>query len=1035
MLLLIAIISFMFFTRAFEYIIINHETQRIGSYYRSIGYLTPDAPWAGDLKVLSEAIEVISSHPSVAMSDRRRYCSGVMENTYNADIFGGSSDHTGSSSKLGIFVSDVLFYGEVIAKQLGEGTGNHYLEVAVDTVVAGYPDYISIGDRVRLAVLPQEAAGYEDPLGGIEPGTRCFLRACYDIGFAPSSGDGSDIGTLLRLKPVNGDAGPWYLSVEDGVGIDLSDPMLSGLVRDLDILNQNLHAISVWTSQDMSAMPQTQELAMHTQLEDGRLLTLEDNSLGRRVCVVSQRLAQYRSLNIGDTLSITLRDTQSIYGYLYTGTALFPGNIGNWQSLPAHKEDYEIVGIFSNHPSVQYDCHQFVFIPDTSMPADFCQTAVLPIYDPNWYYSFTLKSAREESAFLQEVQPALSDSGFSLNFVDHNALEYWAAIDPILRSAKHNVIIFCVVLFLGFFLVAFLYLRFQYKNFAVMRALGMPSKRARGQIILPMACLGGSGIVACGFLSWNHALAQAASTLGEAYVSEEMIALPSLSAIRPMTICACVFVLMITLLVVGAFGISRQPVLGLLQGGIRGEPAPTQTAGHTPASKMSTLAQKPIQASAQQYEIIASTGNKARPWLLWANTSRYVMKHIGRARMKFFLTVVFALCSVIAVNWLSIVIERSAEEIDRLYASAEVTAEIQTSTSQQGMNGSIGGKYINYVLDSGFVKSHHLEGVWLWQMLGLPPSQEIQGTFTWVSEMLIDQAVDALYFDNPEIFLTQNAHQPISYLEGWDATLFAADWHEADYIPVVVPEIALAWLGLDMGEPFYLIDLSLRAFQLRGLRTDDPIMPCIAVGMYAKGADLSIYGAAPPILAPISGMHVIQTHRHSFNRAEFKLKPEKNRELEVLKTTMSELIDVIDPIFKTPMRFVVYDGELRQVVAPIEQRLTMLSVLYPVLLALSLIAGGVLALLLTMQSTQEAAIMRVLGRTRRLVRIILCAERLLPCLIGELAGVFVIVLIGGNAGHALLYSLFYLSSVLVGTMAAAVRMTNRPPLELLQVRE
>ncbi len=138
--------------------------------------------------------------------------------------------------------------------------------------------------------------------------------------------------------------------------------------------------------------------------------------------------------------------------------------------------------------------------------------------------------------------------------------------------------------------------------------------------------------------------------------------------------------------------------------------------------------------------------------------------------------------------------------------------------------------------------------------------------------------------------------------------------------------------------------------------------------------------------------------------------------------------------------FIIWDEELRIVVAQLEKNISILKVLYPVLIAVSALIGAGLCFLLLLQETREAAIMRMLGTTRTAVRLTLISEPFLLSIIGVIIGLIIFRFLWSASvlvplGPLLLGTGLYLAGVLAGLVAGAISVTNKKPMELLQVKE
>ena len=77
LILLIGLTSFTFVSNAVQYIIVQRETGRLGSYYRSIGSLI--GLLGNDPGDVTQAANLIRHSPYLAYEDRRRDSEGVMQ--------------------------------------------------------------------------------------------------------------------------------------------------------------------------------------------------------------------------------------------------------------------------------------------------------------------------------------------------------------------------------------------------------------------------------------------------------------------------------------------------------------------------------------------------------------------------------------------------------------------------------------------------------------------------------------------------------------------------------------------------------------------------------------------------------------------------------------------------------------------------------------------------------------------------------------------------------------------------------------------
>jgi ABC-type antimicrobial peptide transport system permease subunit len=133
---------------------------------------------------------------------------------------------------------------------------------------------------------------------------------------------------------------------------------------------------------------------------------------------------------------------------------------------------------------------------------------------------------------------------------------------------------------------------------------------------------------------------------------------------------------------------------------------------------------------------------------------------------------------------------------------------------------------------------------------------------------------------------------------------------------------------------------------------------------------------------------------------------------------------------------ILRDEELRVVAGQMEQNLALMQLLYPVVIAVSVVIGAGLAVLLMLQNARIAAILRVLGFGKVRTRGMLCSEHVIVAVFGVIVGFVVMPLIGISlVGEMPLLACLYVLGAFIGAISGAVIITSRAPLQLLQVKE
>jgi len=120
--------------------------------------------------------------------------------------------------------------------------------------------------------------------------------------------------------------------------------------------------------------------------------------------------------------------------------------------------------------------------------------------------------------------------------------------------------------------------------------------------------------------------------------------------------------------------------------------------------------------------------------------------------------------------------------------------------------------------------------------------------------------------------------------------------------------------------------------------------------------------------------------------------------------------------------------------------LNLLDALYPIAVTAAAIMGGLFPGLIVMQSDREAAILRVLGTTKKRTRFMLVLEQTVLCATGILCAAALLLVINGiivalYTKTISAYGMLHITSCSVGALTCAIIITKRRTLELLQVKE
>ena len=1050
-----ALLTFAFVSRAAEYLLIRQETERLGSYYRATGTLEPTVGghWVDD-----KAVSYLEADPSVEFVDIYHYTSAVMEEDFcNADTDLLTSD-------LGRYMA---FYGTL------RSYSDTFFYFTVDTVLAGRPEYIHEDYTVILHPTQfQDVANPERARGQLVEGERYLAVGYYSLQ-QPSYIEydeltGRATGTHAMLScPLEGS---YFYPVPEGQEADWSDPRLGDLEVFLQDVRNEQRALNIIPTKDMSALPIIQDADPKIFLTDGRWLDRQDDAAGSRACVISQVLASLRGLEVGDQLTLTLRDIPSTFGYFrpnpittdqfhfrrpmeICAIGAFPGNsMADTRHLYASPgqvqtaaDTYEIVGIYDYGDKYQRTVtSNFAYVPASAVPEGFAMTTPetldavetqrlellaenielsVPLPAPG-SVSFVLTSPDEEARFLAGAREDLAALGVQVEILENGWEAFQATARPMERASLYNAAIFSAVLVAAMVLAALAYFRMRRKEIAIARAVGVPLRRCAWQAACPLLLLGAAGIACGGTLGWRYTMdhsgeiLQALDTFGDG----GQAALPAywLAALW-----AAALVLLLAAALGGAGFLSSQPPLELLQGGAavkraRGSAVP----GSAAPSMQPVLAAAPIRRVADAPAPAPDRGV--------AHILRFVWRYMVRSRAKSVLSILLAAGFTVGLAAIQFSILGSREKIDWLYGHTEVEAELVLELSNQAIQG--GGflrqDVLDQLMDSGCVTRAYLEGSTNGAVVKYAPTLEGGGAQYITDDVQIKKTVRA--FDDESVFLSpmgSGGGVTITYLDGWDGSLFAKDWSGDDQrFPLVLPKAVYDEYGRNAEHAIGFVCKSFQVCQVAG---------------YYEGAVAGETGETDPILLPLSAYQSVCGNRMAtYTKVHVTLDPSLNRELERFHDVLASAAAAQRGMVS--LRAVIWDEELRLAVAPLENSIELMEVLYPVTLTLSLLAAAGLAVLFVMTSAREAAILRVLGTSKLQSRAMLAMQNVFTSLAGLLLGLLGVLaymgrtrpeLLASLVGASMLCAVLYLLAAIVGAGASAVGVTSRNPLELLQVRE
>ena len=880
----------------------------------------------------------------------------------------------------------------------------------------------------------------------------------------------------------------WYIEMDEGEAIDSAEPGYEWLDRELKLMTRSQHAVQLLTTSDMTAMPVTQPQNRIMQLIEGRWLDRSDEQNANSVGVINEYFAYRFDLNIGDVLRINVPDEQhavSVYSISSSGRIFTEYQLDSPPSEDRGVDlEIEIVGIYGFRlvPGLRGGTADlsstFIYIPDSCLPQNLETRSVNTDLDnmgwidgqeylPQYRYSFVLSDAREADAFHAINEQELEALGYDLMLIDTGAVNFWKSANPIIQAVTLNVVVFSILLVLVTTAVMFLYMRQRRKDFAIARAMGNPSKIVITHLVLSVVLFGLPTVIVSSAAGWYFASGQIDNTLnpfGELATTFNFTISRSVPIYLLFILTAIVFLLFALVTIIVARMISRLSVLELLQGGSN-QPIPSKSETALQSREVSSRTVPAMrQSHVLSMKIAPQTDSHPSIKSRLDTSIRFVSRHITRAAVRSFLIIAVAFVFIMALGWMNGAIDSAKSEIERLYDTTIVTADLRpTNNGQASPLHNIGDlirpRVVEDIMATGYVMDVYYEAGHSWAAV-VPTADD--GTFpeNWADIIGYDHGFSIAGDPNQQFtnalmgvsdvarFVEENTgmrmyseNDPIGdidieYMAGFGDSDFM--YTEGRPIPVIISERLLISRNLSLGKNAYIYCnkpfISMTGSVVTGRWNSFEI---IIVGVHNSSIRQSYMRNS--VIMPVEALEFMVGADLGYITIRFAIDPAYNRDLLNVRETIRRASE--DPSqflgWGVLLGLQINDEELRTVVGSMEQNLALLQKLYPITITISIIIGLGLSLLLMLQNAKNAAIMRVLGTTKSRSGYVLCAEQLAVCISGLILSIIALVLLRwtDNINDCIILALLYLAGVLAGSGVGAILVTNRPPLLLLQVKE
>ncbi|MBQ8025371.1 MAG: type II toxin-antitoxin system mRNA interferase toxin, RelE/StbE family [Oscillospiraceae bacterium] len=778
------------------------------------------------------------------------------------------------------------------------------------------------------------------------------------------------------------------------------------------ILTADARTFDVVYTYDMNAIESFAQGTLH--IVEGRRIERADTDAGRNVCVISFDLAQKYGLQVGDTLDLTLNTVPLTQNGAIGAIAADPARF----APSDHPTTLEIVGVYGDEIYADRASKPFwsytastVFVPKSLLP--FAESSRPEHEFSPAEFSFVVEDPEQIVTFTQTALAIADEEGLRLRYDTGN----WNTVMESFRGTRTASLIRVAVLGLAtafsLLLAVYLFISRKRKDYAVMRALGTTAPAAARGLLIPFGTVTGAAVLlGCGggmtYLKRTLAKNRALAVIEGADLTVPGWIVPTcLAALLAVAVA-------LTALLLGRM--AKQSPLELLQ---------DRTARRAPktlrvTSRELTEAQEQMERSVSLPRKMTGTGKHT------GFAARYVWRHIRRAGLKSALALVLAALLLGAVGQLNLV----RQGYERMVNDTVITAKFISSGTVYDVETGL--------VEPGYVEDYYYKGVNLGDIYPMelqPDSPYVRPNAANVRIVTTNDLAKA-FEDRKDVTVT--------FAEGYDESV--------------------------LNRPGELILLSPAAMERYGVEPGSQVKVAANDRLYIR-CNLALQKAPPreglsyterltsvwdEVLAYMEESTVVYTVIGTVDTKDpeeyLAVAPVSNNKISPIY--WGSRLAVLDAYLTGPEHVDQVREYLRQKfpnaankynldaakVEGLQRTVYILKTIYPMVLAAALVIGGFLAALAIVQSAKEAAILRILGTTRRRTRAMLSSEQIVLAAAGLLLGAGALLIwrgaqLLGISRQLALFGGLYLITVAAAAIVCAVLVTRRSVLELLQTKE
>ena len=977
--LLIAAASFALFSRVTDYAVTTREAEHAKSLYHAVASLdneVQDIPM--ETKAVQSANGCVMTGYGIVYEMEDKPWPTKEELKEFASLPGATlADRRYMTAGL---AEDYRRLMEGASELLFEGTYNGYID---DKDVSVIEDHVRLKfDDIKLIAggegldIGSSLIMEDSPLGDMYYAKSSFTRAFYD-----SLEIGSRCLVFAYHSGIGGAGSGIYFCLEWGEDIlRVIDGLPENYLETEDFARQKGWADAINYNYYAYDVVYTSDMRAIPAFNDQRLSIVQGRSVTAEdtdACVVSENLLKAHGLSIGDRIHVQLGDR-----LCHRNVQAIEG-----EDLPAFGEAAEL-SIVGAYYSQDAD-FAYSYSPNTI----YVPTTLLPVEIPDDYemkpqeFSVFAEKAGDIEAFYNAAEEFAQKTGLDLEFSDRGWLDVKESLGMGALASLFTTLLYITGAALASFLAVYLYIGRNKKQYAIMRMLGVSGKAAKNAVLLPFVAVAAFAAPIGGGIGLRYVQSQGAKSLAKMADSAPIGYVPDAALpIRAVILCLVLELLFVSL---SAYFFLRKmkkvPPLELLQEG-----------------KVRTFADKKERAAAEAPTAIGFDAAKLSAVEMAGmqgnygsirHVFSYILRHMRRAAGKTAVSLALAMIMSAGIGTLAL---------------AKIT--YQDAFYELGVKGTASDLIFNSAVR--LSTSPLVKDFYCYDNFGV----RMEGEKENIPMTIASDLARAL-----------GEGSTVEYVEGYGFSSF-----EGTGQVCLVGKGLAEKLGISPGDEVGLLSgLLYSVLKEQGEEAVSNGYKDYKVIGIVDSEDTNIHGSI------FTGIRNDLTRLFSIDfpveHCEFTLAD--NDKLEELDSFLDKMRGS-SVVYSQNVSYHLDSGGL----VNIKRVSSLLESLFPIAVAAAVLLGLLGPMLVILQSSLEAAFLRILGVTKKRARCMLAFEQVSLGAAGILlvAGVLALYDLGRFAGNIGVFAAcfgLYLLGYVCGTVAAAVYVTRHRGLELLQVKE